>query len=631
MSFKDDYKKQMDNIRTDGYIRQKVIKRMNEEENKKNGFHFSVMKTATALALCLVIALAVAIPKVSDSFKKSDNANLSENETSKVEMSYGDIYDKVKELKNLYQVEEYATDTMDGAAAIGSATGSNAKNFVNENTLTDNSDGSDYSETTAQVEGVDEADVVKTDGEYIYSLSVKNKKVYVTKAGKSPEQIGVIQIEGANAYSYNMYLYEDRLVIFGTEYGSTTAKTVVDIYDVSEPRSPKKITECSQDGNYTDSRLIGNKLYLISNYSINTANIEKKSPETYVPNIYCGDYQGACPADSIYIGEVCDYPQYTVISGYDITDGSLCSTQSVLGGTYTVYCSTENIITANTQAGSTTVITRYAINDGKIELKAEGKIDGTLLNQFSIDEYNGYFRFVTTVYKTVLGDGNSKYISTANTSNALYVLNGELEQVGAIEDLAVDERVYSVRFMGDTAYFVTFRQVDPLFSADLSDPNNPKIIGSLKIPGFSDYLYPFGDGKLLGLGKEADEQTGKTGNVKLSMFDISDPTNVTENAKTAISDMIHSTALDNHKATLVSADRNLVGFYGYSSNYLNHRYVIYSFDGGGFVKKAEIKLDADIGNVRGFYIGNEFYITTDYSLQVYDLESFELICELKYK
>ena len=94
--------------------------------------------------------------------------------------------------------------------------------------------------------------------------------------------------------------------------------------------------------------------------------------------------------------------------------------------------------------------------------------------------------------------------------------------------------------------------------------------------------------------------------------------------------MQYTTALDNHKATLVSTDRNLIGFYGYSNNYLNHRYVIYSYD-GGFVKKAEIGLSADIGNVRGFYIGNEFYITTDYSLQVYDLESFELICELKYK
>ena len=629
MSFKDDYKKQMDTIRTDGYIRQKISKKMSEEENKKTRLHFPVFKTAVAAVMCLVIALAVAIPKVSDSFKKSDNANLSVNESSKVKIDYSDIYDKVKELKNFYYAEEYATDTMDGATAIG-ATGSTTKNSANGGVSSDGGDTENYSATTTQVQGVDEADVIKTDGEYIYSLSAKNKKVYVTKAGKTPEQVAVIPIEGENAYSYNAYLYEDRLVVFGTEYSSNSAKTVADIYDISIPKKPQKITECSQDGNYTDSRLIGDKLYVISNYSINTANMEKKAPETYVPNIYCGDYQGACPADSVYIGEVCEYPQYTVIAGYDITDGSLCSTQSVLGGTYTVYCSTENIITANTQAGSTTVITRYAINDGKIELKAEGRVDGTLLNQFSIDEYNGYFRFVTTVYKTVFGYGNSKYISTTNSSNALYVLNGELEQVGAIEDLAPDERVYSVRFMGDMAYFVTFRQVDPLFSADLTDPNNPKIVGSLKIPGFSEYLYPFGDGKLLGLGREADEQTGKTGDVKLSMFDISDPANVTESDKTAITDMQYTTALDNHKATLVSTDRNLVGFYGYSNNYLNHRYVIYSYD-GGFVKKAEIGLSADIGNVRGFYIGNEFYITTDYSLQVYDLESFELICELKYK
>ena len=169
MSFKDDYKKQMDTIRTDGYIRQKISKKMSEEENKKTRLHFPVFKTAVAAVMCLVIALAVAIPKASDSFKKSDNANSSVNESSKVKMDYSDIYDKVKELKNFYYAEEYATDTMDGATAIG-ATGSTTKNSANGGVSSDGGDTENYSATTTQLQGVDEADVIKTDGEYAVDL-----------------------------------------------------------------------------------------------------------------------------------------------------------------------------------------------------------------------------------------------------------------------------------------------------------------------------------------------------------------------------------------------------------------------------------------------------------------------------
>ncbi|MBO7151814.1 MAG: beta-propeller domain-containing protein, partial [Clostridia bacterium] len=120
------------------------------------------------------------------------------------------------------------------------------------------------------------------------------------------------------------------------------------------------------------------------------------------------------------------------------------------------------------------------------------------------------------------------------TVNSLRVLDKDLKEVGKIENIAPDERVYSVRFMGDTAYFVTFRQVDTLFSVDLKNPKEPKIIGALKIPGFSNYLFPFGEDKLLGIGQDADEKTGRTGGIKFSIFDISNPANVTESAKTVL-------------------------------------------------------------------------------------------------
>ena len=119
--------------------------------------------------------------------------------------------------------------------------------------------------------------------------------------------------------------------------------------------------------------------------------------------------------------------------------------------------------------------------------------------------------------------------------------------------------------MGDIAYFVTFRQTDPLFSADLSDPYNPKIIGELKIPGFSEFLFPYGEGKLLGLGNDADENSGRVKGLKLSFFDINDPSNVTELNKTVLNRLNYSPALSNHKAALISVKKNLIGFCGIES------------------------------------------------------------------
>ena len=172
--------------------------------------------------------------------------------------------------------------------------------------------------------------------------------------------------------------------------------------------------------------------------------------------------------------------------------------------------------------------------------------------------------------------------------------------------------------MGDAAYFVTFRQVDPLFSADVSDPYNPKIIGSLKIPGISNYLFPYGD-KLLGIGSNADERTGRSEGMKLSMFDISDPANVTESSKTDIP-AYYSESLYNHKATLADYGKNIIGFPVYGDTGLE--YFVYSYENGKFVQKLNALLELKNENdCRGLYIGKVFYIAAAYELQYYDLET----------
>ncbi|MBQ2286119.1 MAG: beta-propeller domain-containing protein [Clostridia bacterium] len=504
---------------------------------------------------------------------------------------YDAVYKKMNEFK--HNVWESITSWADGYANSGAK--STGTDFVYESAASD-----EYSKTNVQVEGVDEADTVKTDGKFIYIIKsnydesekmLKTEIKTVDIRNGEPARLKSISIDGFK--TYEMYLSEGRIIVIGTENTEKDSVKAV-IYDISNPDSPKKIQECTQSGVYSESRLIGGKLYIISNYYIETDNIKKYSPKTYVPALECKNYNGTVKPDSICFYNECSSPEYTVLSAYDIKDGSLVSTQSVLGGSYTVYASTENIITSSYPTNGKIQITRFSANGGNIELAASGELNGELLNQFSIDEYKEHFRFVLT-------SQSSKY-----SGNSLVILDKDLKETGAIKNIAEGERVYSVRFMGDTAYFVTFRQVDPLFSADVSDPTEPKIIGSLKIPGFSNYLFPFGDGKLFGIGQNADEKTGRTTGMKISMFDISDPANVTECAKTDLN-APYSEALSNHKATLTDSNKNLIGFpaYGGANNTV---YYIFSFEDGKFVKKAEVDLPYINSGCRGLYANGNFYI-----------------------
>lgn len=635
MMFRDEYKNAVDSIRADGYIKQKVLNKIKQEQEGKKMKKANIYRIGAAVAACA--ALIVSVWAINFGNKTPTDI--------KVKSSYDEIYDMVMKFepeeptfydrvtdfatgilgggnKNSADAEveyiyEYATDDVMPESATGSVT---------ENTTATNKNEADYSDTTTQVEGVHEADIVKTDGRYIYSYSSLEREIRIIKAGKEPELLSRIDVDSHKFQPHsNMYLAGDKLVMIGYDNGYEAVETVALVYSVKNPKKPEKLYELRQSGDYYSSRLIGDKLYLISSYRVGFKEINKDKPETYVPVVECEDYIGAVKADTLSINSVCTGPDYTVICGFSINDGSLVSTQSLLGGIYTLYCSTDNIIVAGNSENSKTAVSRYSIDDGKIEYEATGEINGTLLNQFSIDEYKGNFRFVTTVSGGVEKREGNVVSYTYTQSNSLIVLDGKLKQIGAISDIAPDERVYSVRFMGDIAYFVTFRQVDPLFSVDLSDPENPKIIGALKIPGFSNYLYPYGEGKLLGVGQDADEKTGRTGGVKLSMFDTSNPANVTESAK-LILNYNYSDALYNHKATLVEYGKNLIGFSAYGNR--GSVYCLFSFKNGSFETVAQIDLGNVDTQVRGLYINNEFYLVTDNFISVYDLATFTEISNI---
>jgi len=244
----------------------------------------------------------------------------------------------------------------------------------------------------------------------------------------------------------------------------------------------------------------------------------------------------------------------------------------ILGGSDNVYASLNNLYVANTTymqnqpilkemfnyifpTQEITTVYKFALENGNITYKSKGDVEGTVLNQFSMDEYNDYFRVATTEGHVSRGGGNS--------SNNVYVLDKELSVTGSVNNIAPGEQIYSARFMGDKGYVVTFQKVDPFFTLDLKDPKNPKILGQLKIPGYSDYLHPLDENHILGLGKNTiqAEEGGFAWyqGIKIAIFDVTDFAHPKEVFKTEIGDRgTDSYALHDHKAFLYDAQKELL-------------------------------------------------------------------------
>ncbi len=665
--FKDSYNKAFDNINPDPSVKEAILNKIEAAEEKEGRKNPAVIwRVGTALAACVAILLGVIfIPKNNTKVMAVElNAADSYNEIYKIFESQKktSFFDRLNgitedELYGYYVEEDFgsiddAEDAGTGVTTQNSNTsglkGSKPDGSVIQEESEESAD--EFSETTEQVAGVNEADIVKTDGKNIYYIS-NNILNILSADGKDSVLLSKTVISGD--YDVNcseMFLKGNHIIILKTDiYETGNNKSSVLIYDISNPEKPQKKAESCQEGYYTSSRMIGDYIYLVSNCPINVNHIKKGDPSTFVPTIECEDKKAPVPADSIYrYDDEITSNRYTVIGAYNYKDGSLSSTASLLGGTDQIYCSTENIILANTYyykndadsesesySMNNIKVSRLAVKDGKIEYKNSGEVEGTLENQFFIDEHNGYFRFVTTVTerkevtRTFENSDQTVVSMSDDTSARLTVLDSELKKVGEIKDLAKGERVYSVRFMGDIAYFVTFRQTDPLFSADLSDPENPKILGELKIPGFSEYMYPYADGKLLGFGMEADEKTGRTSFLKLSMFNILDPANVTEEDKTVINGYYYSPALNSHKAMMVQVNKNLIGFA--ATDYNNIVYMIYNYTGEGFEELATVGIEADYeSTVRGLFVGDSFYVITDKELKVLDINTFAPLLTLEY-
>jgi inhibitor of cysteine peptidase len=431
----------------------------------------------------------------------------------------------------------------------------------------------DYSTTNIQVAGVDEADIVKTDGKYIYLVS--GNKTLIVRA-YPPEQAQVlseIELEGTIT---GIFVNGDRLVVFeeetpyylyddirlgqaGETYMPSIAyyvspKTYIKVYDISDRENPRLQRELSADGQYVSSRMIGDYAYVVIN-----APVYEQDDKLNLPKIYSGGNETEIPATDIYYSDVSDYYyMYTTIMAINTQNDDQEPTREtiLLGASSNVYVSQNNIyLTFPVWGGNVgefekTSIHRIHIDGAEIEPIASGEVPGMVLNQFSMDEYDGYFRVATTTYQET-------------SQNHVYILDMDLNIVGSLTDLARGETIYSARFMGERSYLVTFKKTDPLFVIDLSDPSNPQVLGELKIPGYSNYLHPYDENHLIGIGKEAmDAEEGDFAwyqGIKIALFDVSDVNNPVEISTYVIGQRgTDSPVLWDHKALLFDKSRNLL-------------------------------------------------------------------------
>ncbi|HHX50273.1 MAG TPA: hypothetical protein GX711_02400, partial [Clostridia bacterium] len=558
-----------------------------------------------------------------------------------------------------------------------------------------------------QVAGVDEADLVKTDGEYIYQVNRGRVIIIKSYPGEKMSIAHTLNFRDSSFVPRELYIDEKYLVVVGTAhrpvpmipeekilpgpdiypppyYGENTVKAL--IYDLGDKSSPQFLRQVEIEGSYVSSRKIGSSLYLVANKYLNYHIMDQPSEQSgdnHLPSYL--DTAGSGEFKKMDYGEIRYFPgfvtpNYLLVGGVnlDLPEKEM-KLEAFLGAGENIYASLNNLYVAMTlysweqpliarskphiisHQDRRTALYKFALQEGEIKYQARGEVPGSVLNQFSLDEYGEYFRIATTTGEVWRDD---EYTS----KNNLYVLDEGLEVVGRLEDLAPGETIYSVRFMGDRAYVVTFKTVDPLFVLDLQDATNPRVLGALKIPGYSDYLHPYDENYLLGFGKDAVEIPVKDGQgkivgatayyqgMKVALFDVRDVHNPVQLFSENIGDRgTDSELLRNHKALLFNREKNLLAFPVTVMEVTNHwqdgkgsatRYGEFAFQGAyvynldpvnGFQLKGRIThleeedylkagsswYNSDLNVERILYIGDTIYTLSQGKITAHGLDRLE--------
>ncbi|MEM2104177.1 MAG: beta-propeller domain-containing protein [Candidatus Bathyarchaeia archaeon] len=420
-----------------------------------------------------------------------------------------------------------------------------------------------HSTTNIQVAGVDEADIVKVDDEgFLYVFS--GDALYVVQA-YPPEKLKVLSKIVFETYSAEIYVNNDRLTVLGHSYNLLLERmpyrpnvetTFINIYDVSDRAAPKLTRRVILNGTLLGSRMIGNYVYAVVTQPATLPSEKETGFEVVLPKIVVNNsFTQVKPTDIHYVN-VSDVSYFftTIIAVNIVDDAEPPTYESILeGATSCVYVSTSNmylavpntnlwILTADESVPKyETLIYRVNLNNEKIVWEAQGAVPGYVLNQFSMDEYNGYFRIATTI-----GWGE-------NSVNNLFILDANLKIVGNLTGLDPGKQIYAARFMGDRCYLVTFYQKDPFFAIDVGNPFKPKVLGALEIEGFSGYLHPYDENHIIGVGMEGSS-------VKLSLYDVENVKNPKEIDKYLIGNFSYTLVLGDHKAFLFDKKKSLLAF-----------------------------------------------------------------------
>ena len=583
--------------------------------------------------------------------------------------------------------------TSDGVASANSSSKSSTASDVASNVADLLS--RDHSTTNIQVENVDEADVVKTDGRYIYSISGNNIVITDTKDLNNPKIVASLRVKSSGTPE-ELLVYKDKVIVISSKSESYSRETIVEVIDISDIENPKRTKSFELDEGYYTSRCIDNKLYIISSGRVKTESkrIKREYKEDNVTK--------SIELKNMYTIKDIDPDNQTIIASYDLDSSKDIEIQSYFMDVSNAYVSekgiylldydytTENISTwdliksifnfkgllgiidefeelSEKDRAYKTTIYKFTIDNekGKVVYNSKGSVEGKTIDQYSLDEKDGHLRVAS-------------YDSSKGAH--ITILDEKLNEIGKSDYVAAKETLYSSRFMGNKAYIVTYRNMDPLFVIDIEDEKQPKVLGELHIPGYSTYLHPYDENHIIGIGIETEETTRRdyrgrtisTGatvkGMKMALFDVSNVDYPKQVSQVVIGDRYTKSAiLSNPKALLFSKEKGIIAipvnnykdelddeidatsntsirsYYQNNEDYISEGYLVYNINlEDGITLKGRIthtentskddKYSSKYSTVtkllRGLYIENNLFTVDENEIKVSDINTLNLIADV---
>ena len=518
-----------------------------QKQNKKSAaVYYRAAAIAAAFAVVAATALVFALPATRNKILSTPQNELSVNDSASTlytPQSYDEVLKIIKKATkirvNLYA--DYNGLSVGTGAPKDEATMPADAESVNEYAYSTaasstESTGRTYSELNTRTGGVDESDIIRTDGKYLYVCSQNCSGVLILQPGEDGKLTFVSRINvndlrsegifGETAKDENRYFYcgareifvrDGLLILTVNQTDGEKSRSGALIYDLSDVKNPVLKRSLLCDGYFSGARITGNTLVLTSQWYLNVYDKDDVTVYNSIPAEITDGTERSLPIDSIGIVSRNNPDCYCLVTTFDLSDlASEPETTSVLGGSSQIYATAYKVFFfGNVYEDNAThsEIIAFDITPEGAVYSGKYCTQGIFYDSFDIDYDGTYLRVIS-------------HRTDADT-NCLEIFDSTCARVGYLPSFGEGENIYGVRFIGKTLYAVTYFQTDPLFVIDLTDPTSPVIKGELKMPGFSDYLHPVGENLLVGIGEGTDDDTNKNG-TKISLYDVSVPENPVE-------------------------------------------------------------------------------------------------------